>query len=197
MPAPDCTFKMMMICAGILLIPSLVDFLPLTVTNTGWEEVAETVIPPVWYPFSGLILAGLFLYAGYKGKKEPGSTKCLLIIGMVVGIGNIIVVAYFGLIGVVLSTVCATVVPAVEGAAVGPGDAGIRSFCNMVGLLTLNCIVRFIITLVLLVSSCMGACCLNTGTTGVMVVQQPVVMIPGAVVQQPVQMVAVQAQPAP
>ena len=113
---------------------------------------------------------------------------------MVVGIGNICVVAYYGVIGVVLSTVCAAVeLPAGD---VRSGNAGVTEFCNMMSLLTLSCIVRFIATLCLLVSSCMGVCCLDTG---IMVIQQPVIMIPqpGMAQPAPIMMVAVQAQPAP
>ena len=68
MPAPDCTFNMTMICAGVLLIPSLLDFAYLTIDTEGWDSAA--VVAPAWYPISGVILAVLFLYGGYKGKKE-------------------------------------------------------------------------------------------------------------------------------
>ena len=194
MPAPDCTFNMTMICAGVLLIPSLLDFAYLTIDTEGWDSAA--VVAPAWYPISGVILAVLFLYGGYKGKKEPGSTKCILIIGMIVGIGNICVVAYYGVIGVVLSTVCAAVELPAGDAGVTEYHSGVTEFCNMMSLLTLSCIVRFIATLCLLVSSCMGVCCLDTG---IMVIQQPVIMIPqpGMAQPAPIMMVAVQAQPAP
>ena len=209
MPAPELVYNMMMVCAAILIIPCLIDFSAASIDKPKSGEL-DGIVAPIWYPFSGLILSALFLWGSFKGKKEPGSTTCILTVGMVFGIINIIVVAWFGFVGVVMSTVCAAAsepTPDVDWNDAGepttttsikPMDAGVKDFCDMMTLLTLSAFLRFVVTLVLLVSSCMGVCCLNTGAVAV----QPVVMMAPmqgqpamVVVAQPAMVVKTQAAP--
>ncbi len=169
-----------------------------------------------------------------------------MIAALILGVIQLIMVAWFGFIGVVLATVCneasetqceytcllsgvhdpsKCTSPAGEwggsdccaieswgeaktcatGYTVGPAepsphDEAIDEFCDMMGLMTLTAIARFALVLTLTICACCSVCCGNSATVappgGVQViVQQPQVVQPAMVVQQPAVVYVPQQKP--
>ncbi len=103
-----------------------------------------------------------------------------MIAAMVLGIVTLIMVAWFGFIGVVLATVCE------ESGANDTRHKAVNDFCDMMGLMTITAIARFALVLTITICACCGTCCgpKAPAAGATVVVQQPPVVVVQPAVQQ-------------
>ena len=108
----------------------------------------------------------------------PGDSCCaagkgLMIASMVLGIIQLIMVAWFGFIGVLGATICE------ESGANDMQHDAVNDFCDMMGLMTLTAIARFGLVLTITICACCGTCCgpKAPAQAATVVVQQPPVVV--------------------
>jgi hypothetical protein len=127
-------------------IPALLDFLPMIMIDS--HPDLEGIVPGPIYPLFGVVTGACALGGGLK------KIKGLTIAAMVIGIIQLIMVAWYGFIGVVMATIC-------DGAEDlgATQDPTVKEFCDLMGLMTLTAILRFATVLAITICACCGVCC--------------------------------------